>query len=177
MVYSAGNDRSLRVWKQSERQIFLEEERERELEKQFEMKNQVEVRNIGRRDGVVLQAASEHGKVSTAGSGKEGLKAGDKLIEGLELARSEISRIQRHAKSVKAEAEMLAKLPEKMRNERETLPPLRPNPYLFGKTPDMVLFNVLSTISSSHLEDALMVLPFKHAAVLITFLNRFINSN
>ncbi len=176
-AYSAGADRSVRVWQQGDRQIFLEEERERELEKTFEMKGQVELKSIGRREGVTLQAQAESGPVALATGGKESIKAGDRLIEAIELARSEVSRVQKHAASLKLEEEMLASIPEAMRNERERLEPLIPNPYLVGQTPDQSLFRVLSQISSAHLEEALMVLPFKHASVLITFLNRFVNEN
>ena len=46
-VVSGGNDRSLRVWQETDEQLFLEEEREKHLESLHEEHAQVERKRIG----------------------------------------------------------------------------------------------------------------------------------
>ena len=115
-VVSCSNDRSIRLWDRTDEQVFLEEERERELEESFESSLNTRKRDgdsheigslasasdkvtAGLRPGAPLANAQESapaGKRSVAN-----VRAGELLIEALELAASEQDRIDEYYASVR----------------------------------------------------------------------------
>jgi U3 small nucleolar RNA-associated protein 12 len=78
-LISGSHDRSLRVWERTEEQLFLEEEREKELEELYEstLAGQMEKTDLN---------ADENELGSAGKQTMETLKAGERIIEALELA-------------------------------------------------------------------------------------------
>ena len=78
-VVSASHDKSIRVWEQSDEQIFLEEEKEKELEELYESTLATSLEREPDEDG-------ENNEVAAAGKQTvETLMAGEKIIEALEI--------------------------------------------------------------------------------------------
>lgn len=76
LVVTAGNDKSIRVWEKTEEPLFLEEERERDLEE----RNDTEMLDSANRDG-------DDDEVGTAGIRTiDSLKSSERIIEAIELA-------------------------------------------------------------------------------------------
>jgi U3 small nucleolar RNA-associated protein 12 len=87
-VVSAGHDRSIRLWNKSEEQIFLEEEQEKDMEELMETEMFAE-KDHNDDDNEVGPATK-----TTA----ETLKAGEKILEALELAEGERKKMQEYEK-------------------------------------------------------------------------------
>jgi len=94
-VFTSSTDRSIRSWIQTEDQVFLEEEKERELEKMFEEstikeKNlETQPQKIGDTADHGLEGDIESELVVKGRATKETLYAGERIIEALDLAKHE----------------------------------------------------------------------------------------
>ncbi len=80
-VYTAGNDRSIRSWSQTEEQLFVEEERENELEAKFDEAATTESQKLGEITGAGLMNSSESALVARTKASDESLKAGERVSE------------------------------------------------------------------------------------------------
>jgi len=151
-VVSAGHDRSIRVWERTEEQLFLEEEREKELETLFESS----LEETGR--GGKGQVDGEE-EVDRAGRRTlETVKAGERIIDALEIAEEEENKAKVY------QAELAAAGPG-----AKVAPPTV-HPLLTAtnsKTPAQYVLHVVAGIPSAELEEALLVLPFNHILQLI----------
>jgi hypothetical protein len=78
-ICSGSQDRSIRIWKRTEEQLFLEEERERELEQS--LVQSLEKVNINEENKPTHQTM-------------ESLKAGERIMEAIELADEDRHTIQ-----------------------------------------------------------------------------------
>ena len=110
------------------------------------------------------------------------VKAGEQLMEALELAVQEENAFQTYTKLVKAKEEGLTRAE---RAEREALaqggkkvPPLLEAPssniLLLGRSPLQHMLYTLRKIPASEIEEALLVLPFDGVNHLINFLSDMI---
>lgn len=151
-LVTASHDKSIRVWQQTDEQIFLEEEREKELEELYE--NTLTTS---------LEQGDETGqeKSEFAAAGKqtiETLMAGEKIAEALELGVVDLEIVKRWNQA-KASQPILA-------------PPDRDPVYLaFSNiSAEAHLLNVIQKIKAAALQDALLVLPFEKVTSLFTFL-------
>ena len=135
-LVSAGHDKSIRVWRQVDDPVFLEEEREKELEEIYE--NQL-ADSLNRTE-LDDKEAGRAGQTTT-----ETLMAGEKLMEALDIGESD--RIMRESNMT--------------------------NPLLnaLNVSAERHVLNVCSKIIASHLEDALLVLPFDKVILLFKFLD------
>ena len=78
-IVSASHDRSIRIWEQTDEPLFLEEEREKEMEEMYEATLTASMEKTNLNDSTV--------EVSTAGKQTmETLKAGERIIEAIEIA-------------------------------------------------------------------------------------------
>lgn len=156
-VVSASHDKSIRVWGQTDDEIFLEEEREKELEELYEgtlaasledededlAAKQDDDKNVAIVDKATRQSA-------------ETLKAGEKIIEALEIGSDDLDLVAEYEEAKKTNPSLahptrhiiLATL--KLTAERHVL-------------------NVIEKIKPAQLEDALLVLPFSHVMKLVRF--------
>lgn len=151
-IVTASHDKSIRVWEQTDEQIFLEEERDKELEELYES---TLTTSLEQDEGI----GPEKSEVADAGKQTtETLMAGEKIIEALELGIPDLQLVQEWTKA-KALKPNIA-------------PPDRDPIYLaFGNiSAEQHLLNVIQKIKVAALQDALLVLPFHLVTALFKFL-------
>ncbi|KAG5188489.1 WD40-repeat-containing domain protein [Tribonema minus] len=162
-VLSGGHDRSLRVWERTEDMVFLEEEREKELEGMFDAELD--------RDSKVAAEASGAGpgelEGESAAPGRrtmESVLAGERLLEALDL-------VVKHGAAARAADR------ERRRALRRGLPaPAAPpaDPMLLGLAPDDRFLRELVRVRAADLEQAIMVLPLAQVEPMAACLSRLL---
>ncbi|KAI9753646.1 MAG: Protein transport protein S9 plasma membrane t-SNARE [Chaenotheca gracillima] len=161
-LVSASHDKSIRVWSQTDEPIFLEEERERELEELYEstlttsLDQQPENEDeAGDGDGTATAATKQT---------VETLKAGERIAEALEVGLADLQTVRAHAATQR-------------RNPSQRLAPPQRNPIFLALGPNTTaesyVLSTLEKISAAALQDALLVLPFSILPTLFTFLDIF----
>jgi U3 small nucleolar RNA-associated protein 12 len=170
-VLSGGMDRQIRVWERTKDMVFLEEERERELEAMFDEVDGSKGGDKGtagilhrRRPGDDEDeldgdddAAGDDQPQSEAAVRRSVLSvaAGDRIMEAIELADQETKDIATFNRAQKKAG----------RDEKR-----RPNPMLLGMEPPLYMLWVLRTVKSADLEQSLLVLPLNHMERLLYYL-------
>ncbi|KAI8582054.1 hypothetical protein K450DRAFT_228806 [Umbelopsis ramanniana AG] len=153
-VISGSHDRSLRVWERTEEQLFLEEEREKELEELYEstLAGQMEKTDLN----------GDENELESAGKQTmETLKAGEKIIEALELADEDQLALRAYEQA-------------KSRNLPAVLPQRNPILIAMGDLPaDKYVLTVVEKVRANDLEEALLVLPFSQVLSLINYLDQW----
>ncbi|KAM3088385.1 beta transducin [Clarireedia jacksonii] len=154
-VVSASHDKSIRVWQQTDEQIFLEEEKEKELEELYETTLTTSL-------GPDKDQEDNDAEVGAAGKQTvETLMAGEKIVEALEIGTADLELMKEYQVAKAANP--------------NTAPP--PRNFLFmalgGISAETHVLNVLQKIKAAALHDALLVLPFSTLPMLFTFLNIF----
>lgn len=166
-VVTGSHDHSLRVWERTDEQVsriadlvysyssccvqlFLEEEREKELEELYEstLVNQMEKVDV---NGMEVDSA---GKQTM-----ETLKAGERIMEALDIADQE-----REAWAAYENA--------KAKNLPAEAPPR--NPYLLAMgdiSPERYVLKTIEKIKANDLEEALLVLPFSKVTALLVYVD------
>ena len=150
-LVSASHDKSIRVWNQTDEQIFLEEEREKELEELYEstLTTSLEQEEAGEETREAVAA----GKQTI-----ETLMAGEKIVEALEVGMADLAVMNEYHQA-KATQPKLA------------LPQRDPIFLAYNHiSAESHLLNVIQKIKAAALQDALLVLPFDKVASLFTFL-------
>jgi len=158
-VMTGGLDRQVRVWERTKDIVFLEEEREREMEQIFDGVGREEDGtgrlllkkgegkdddNDGDRDDEPQsEAAVKRSVLSVA--------AGDRIMEALERADQE-----------KKDAALFRK---KNPGKEKT-----PNPLLLGMDPVLYFLWVLKSVKQAELEQSLLVLPLGHVERVLYYL-------
>ncbi|KAL3908426.1 MAG: hypothetical protein SGARI_003068 [Bacillariaceae sp.] len=157
-VLSSGMDRQIRVWERTKDIVFLEEERERELEQMFD--------GVGREEeatGKLLLRKGEDGEDEAEGGDDEpqseaavkrsvlSVAAGDRIMEALERADQETKDI----------ATFRRKNPGKEKSA---------NLLMMGMEPSLYILWVLKSVKQAELEQSLLVLPLKHVERLLYYL-------
>jgi U3 small nucleolar RNA-associated protein 12 len=187
---SGGADRSLRVWRRTEEQVFLEEEREREMGAALER----EAGGLGAEgegvaagadavgpvgaDGAALPSGEGEGRVVTAplGAGggdapptalvahatRDSVRAGEALTDALALAEGELLAWAEYAADL-ASAEAAGE------GAGAVEPPPR-NPELLGLTPTRHVLKALRAVPPGDVDQVLLVLPFSSAVSLMRML-------
>lgn len=177
-ILSGGMDRQIRVWERTKDMVFLEEERERELEDMFDEVDGSKGGDQGtagilqrRRQGDDEDeldgdddAAGDDQPQSEAAVRRSVLSvaAGDRIMEAIELADQETKDIATFNRAQKKAG----------RNEKR-----RPNPMLLGMEPPLYILWVLRTIKSADLEQSLLVLPLNHMERLLHYLILLLRSS
>lgn len=152
-VVSASHDKSIRIWSRSDEPIFLEEERERELEELYENTLATSLEENDQLDGQSAEAvAASKQTIST-------LTAGEKIAEALELGLEDL--------------ELVREWEIQRRTKPNLVPPQRNPLYLaLGNiSAERHVLQVLSKIPAAQLHDALLVLPFSSLPALFTFIS------
>ncbi|KAL8749197.1 MAG: hypothetical protein Q9184_006901, partial [Pyrenodesmia sp. 2 TL-2023] len=150
-LVTASHDKSVRIWQQTDEQIFLEEEREKELEELYE--------------GTLATSPEqdddpEGGKAEVAPAGKqttETLMAGEKIIEALELGIVDLEAMSEWSRA-------------KASHPNLGLPDRHPIFLYSNASAEAHVLNVVQKIKAAALQDALLVLPFTQVSALFTFL-------
>lgn len=154
-IVSASHDKSIRVWNETDEQIFLEEEREKEIEELYESTLTASLE----RDP---DDENQNAEVATASrQTTETLMAGERISEALEMGMADLHIIKEWEEAKKANP--------------HTAPPQRDPLFmaLGGISAEEHVMSVLQRIKASALHDALLVLPFASVPLLFTFLNIF----
>lgn len=150
-------------------QLFLEEEREKELEQLYEigiaetMNRSDEPIGSGAPDAEGVEQPAEASAVSKQTT--ETLMAGERIMEALEIADAE-------REALAAYNETKSKLPP---HEAEKLQPPAKNAVLqaYEMEPDQYVLMTVEKIHSTALTDALLVLPFGKVLSLMVYLNEW----
>lgn len=149
-------------------QLFLEEERELELETLYESDiahatNKTEVPNQGGITGGPANGSSETEVGAVTKQTTETLMAGERIMEALDIADKE-------REAVRDYEETLARLSET--DAMRMQPPAR-NPILaaYDLDPEAYVLTVVAKVPSTALQDALLVLPFNKVVSLMYYLN------
>ncbi|KAI8871592.1 Utp12-domain-containing protein [Ramicandelaber brevisporus] len=166
-VATVSHDRSIRIWQRTDEQLFLEEEREKELETLYEANLRQDMERMGldsnkqAADGEGGDEDDAAGDVASAGmQTMETLKAGERIMEALEIA-DEQQRAWDEYNTAKATGNLA----------QVDIP--KPHPLLvaYGNiTPDRYVLRVLESIRTADLDDALLVLPFSKVVSLFSYI-------
>ncbi|KAJ6515988.1 WD-repeat-containing protein [Mycena sanguinolenta] len=165
-VVTGSHDKSIRVWEKLDEPLFLEEERERELENIYEsgiadtLNREEAVIGSGTGDGEADAQTAEATGVTKQTT--ETLMAGERIMEALDLADAERAVFQEYE-------EAMSRLgPDAMR----LAPPPR-NAVLaaYDLEPEAWVLRVVERVQSTALQDALLVLPFGKVVSLMGYLN------
>ncbi|RMZ78081.1 hypothetical protein DV737_g4008, partial [Chaetothyriales sp. CBS 132003] len=161
-IVSASHDKSIRIWEQTDEQIFLEEEREKELEELYEStllttleKDEREADTLNGTNGAD-DAVSAPSKQTT-----ETLMAGEKIAEALTLALEDLHLVGEYER-------------QKAAHPDAVLAPPQRNPILTlvhnNISASAYLLSVFEKIPAASLQDALLVLSFTQLPALFAFL-------
>ncbi|KAJ8523465.1 hypothetical protein ONZ45_g54 [Pleurotus djamor] len=148
-VVTGSHDKSIRVWEKLDDPLFLEEERERELEQMFDADVAIgpaSTRNPGDESG-----APETGIVTKQTT--ETLMAGERIMEAIDIADGERTAFDEF------NAAMSKLAPDDAM--RMQAPPRNPVLAAYDMTPEAYVLHVVEKIPRSALLDALLVLPFQ----------------
>ncbi|KAF8076282.1 WD-repeat-containing protein [Lyophyllum atratum] len=168
-VVTGSHDKSIRVWdKDEEDQIFLEEERERELEILYESGiadslNRTEAAIGSGVEGATGDIAAQAEVTGVAKQTTETLMAGERIMEAIELADKERATFQAYDDDM---ARLLEDSPMRLQP-----PPKNQLLLQLQKEPDEYVLWVVEKVQSTALHDALLVLPFGKVVSLMFYLN------
>ena len=154
-LVSAAHDKSIRVWEETDEQIFLEEEREKEIEDLYES---TLTTSLERDEG----ADDENAEVGAASKQTtETLMAGERIQEALEMGMADLNLMKEYDEA-------------KASDPNAPAPQRNPVFLALGNiSAEEHVMSVLQKIKASALHDALLVLPFATVPVLLTFVNMF----
>jgi U3 small nucleolar RNA-associated protein 12 len=165
-VLTGGMDRQVRVWERTKDMVFLEEEKDRELEETFDKvdgRDEKGTEEILRRGGADEDDNEddndENNPQSEAAVRRSVLSiaSGDRIMEALERADEELKEIAMFNQFQKTKN-------EKDRKERT------PNMLMMGMDPHTYILWVLRTIKNAELEQSLLILPLSHMERLLYYL-------
>ncbi|KAH7512033.1 hypothetical protein FEM48_Zijuj12G0047600 [Ziziphus jujuba var. spinosa] len=152
-LVSGSNDYSIRRWDRTEETFFIEEEKEKRLEEMFESDLDFDNKYMPKEE------IPEEGAVALAGKkSKETLSATDSIIDALDIAEAELTRIAEHEE-------------EKNRGKRAEF---QPNIIMNGLSPSDYILRALSNVQTNDLEQTLLALPFSDALKLLSYLKDWI---
>lgn len=153
-VVSTAHDHSIRIWKETEDQVFIEEEKEKEMDEMYETGllaslegDENTKKNDDDEDEETDEATGVHKQTL------ETLKAGEKLLEALELGCKDIDDHEEYQK--KYNKWLKTKI-----GEQPIQPAKAPLLQALNKSGSEYILDTLVKIKPSQLEDALLVLPF-----------------
>ena len=166
-VLSGGMDRQVRVWERTKDIVFLDEEKERQLEEIFDKvdgkeehtsevlmkarKNAEEGLNDEEDEEEVDKPQSEAAVKQSILS----VSAGDRIMEAIEMADKESKEIAQF---------------KKLKDEKSSIVNRAQNPMMFGMDPPGYVLWVLRSVKSVDLEASLLVLSLNHVERLMHYL-------
>ncbi len=151
-IVTASHDKSIRIWTRSEEPIFLEEERERELEEMYEKTLATNLDDEEDPTGSRAEAVDASKQTITT------LTAGERIQEALDLGIADLDVVRDW---------------EAQRKTNPKIAPPQRNPLFLALGNISAERHVLATLSkipAAQLHDALLVLPFSSLPALFTFL-------
>lgn len=166
-VVTGSHDKSLRVWEKTEEPLFLEEEREREIERMYD---QNIANDLNRLDGGAADGDNEDGAAAIEAEAvqkttAETLMAGERIMDAIEMADADRETMAQYEEEKVKMGEMGATLPKPTRN-----PELVAKGDISGVEHVM---GVLRKVPAASMEDALLVLPFRQVVSLLAYLDEW----
>lgn len=160
-VISASHDKSIRVWSRTDEPLFLDEERERELEAMYD-ENLTNSLGRNQRDEDLAADGVEGGAQVVPASKQTAttLTAGEKITEALTLCTEDLQVIREH------EVEKLLNT-----TTNHAAPQRHPLLTMRNVPAEKHLLSVFEAIPSSALHDALLLLSFSILPSLFVFLS------
>ncbi|KAI5365889.1 Putative small-subunit processome, Utp12, WD40/YVTN repeat-like-containing domain superfamily [Septoria linicola] len=158
-VVTASHDKSIRTWHVGDDLIFLEEERERELEEQYEatLAKNMDRDFEGDEDGDAEVAVASKQTIST-------LTHGEKIMEALEVGITDLELMTEHNR-------------QRSKNPKMAAFPQERNPVFMALgniSAEQHVLKTLQHVPRPALNDALLVIPFSTLPTLFTFLAIFL---
>ncbi|KAI0091918.1 WD40 repeat-like protein [Irpex rosettiformis] len=169
-VVTGSHDKSIRVWEKLDEPLFLEEEREREMEQLYEagiadaFNREDAPIGSGAPDAEDVPAGSLAEATAVSKQTTETLMAGEKIMEALDLADSEIVTFREYEEA-KAKGGL---------SEQVAPPPRNQVLAAYDLSPEEYVLHVVQRISGTALYDALLVLPFGKVVSLMQYLNHWV---
>ncbi|GAA97518.1 uncharacterized protein L969DRAFT_91431 [Mixia osmundae IAM 14324] len=161
-VATASHDKSIRIWEKLGEPLFLEEEREREMEAAYEANEQDQLDLRAKRTGE-HDAGPEVDTVSK--ETKETLMAGERIMEAIDLADADRVHVTAwQAERARLDPANSKTLPPPGRNAIFTLPGAE-------KSAERHVLDTIKRIPMAALQDALLVLPFTHVTSLLSYID------
>nr|XP_019043827.1 U3 small nucleolar RNA-associated protein 12 [Kwoniella bestiolae CBS 10118]OCF22757.1 U3 small nucleolar RNA-associated protein 12 [Kwoniella bestiolae CBS 10118] len=155
-VVTGSHDKSIRIWEKTDEPLFLEEEREREIEQLYDSNI---LDNLNKDD----QEGGEGGEVEgVTKQTSETLMSGEKIIEALEIADND--------------REATRQWEEEKEKAKIEIPRPSRNPELIAAgdlDPDEYVLKVIQKVPTANMEDALLVLPFRYVISLLGYLDEW----
>ncbi|KAF2187790.1 F-box/WD repeat-containing protein pof1 [Zopfia rhizophila CBS 207.26] len=152
-LVTASHDKSIKIWSKTDEPIFLEEERERELEELYENTLATSLDDEDQLEGEGEEAvAASKQTIST-------LTAGERIAEAMELGIADLE---------------LVRAWKVQRKSKPNLAPPQRNPLFIALgniSAERHVLNTLAKIPAAQLHDALLVLPFSALPSLFTFIS------
>lgn len=140
---SVSHDFSIRIWKQDNDEVFIQEEREKELDELYENELLTSLEGDDITPRKKIEDADEDENLDDAEAVRaktmENLKASEKLIEAIDMLDDEENALLR----------------------------------AMNTTPSEYLFDTLSKIKPNQVEDSLLVLPFSHTVKLLKAISKW----
>lgn len=156
-MVSSSHDHSIRLWTATNDQVFLEEEREKEMDELYEdnILNSLEAQDETTRP----QEDEEEDEVTKVNKQTtESLKAGEKLIEAIDIGYEDLINQQEYELAVK-------------KGSNPTKPEVHTILMAYNITGEQHVYKTISQIKPAQLEDALLVLPFSYTKKLLKFID------
>ena len=160
-VVSASHDKSIRTWQQTDEQIFLEEEREKELEQLYESTLLTTLEQDERQADEFNGANTDDAVSAPSKQTTQTLMAGEKIAEALTIALEDLHTMQEHDQ-------------QRAAHPNAVIAPPQRNPVLTiahnNISSSAYLLSIFEKIPAASLQDALLVLSFTQLPTLFTFL-------
>ncbi|KAL1657122.1 beta transducin [Didymella pomorum] len=152
-IVTASHDKSIRIWSKSDEPIFLEEERERELEELYENTLAHSLEDEENPNGERAEAVDASKQTISS------LTAGERIQEALDLGMADL--------------EVVREWELQRRSNPKIAPPQRNVMFmaLGNISAERHVLNTMAKIPAAQLQDALLVLPFASLPALFTFLS------
>ncbi|OWB83102.1 hypothetical protein B5S33_g1731 [[Candida] boidinii] len=176
-LVSVSHDHSIRIWEETDDQVFIEEEREKEMDELYEKEllENLEGDNLyptknSAVNGEVEDENDDNKVEKVSKQTMETLKSGEKLMEALDTAIVDIEADEQYQKDSKA-----------FKLKKISQAPIEPtkNPLLLALniSPEKHVLDTLTKIRAAQLDDALIVLPFSYSVKLLKFIKIWTNSS
>lgn len=163
LMVSTSHDHSIRLWLATDDQVFLEEEKEKELDEMYEntLLDQLEGDDEQRkRTDEDEEETDEVTRVSK--QTMETLKAGEKLMEALDIGVEDVEAVKEYESLVKAGKQAVKPTPNSIL-------------LAYNMTGSDYVLSVLTKIRPAQIDDALLVLPFSYSLKLLQFIEIWTN--
>ena len=154
-VVTGSHDKSIRIWEKTDEPLFLEEEREKELEQLYTAETE---------NGQTAKGEDDEEVEAVHQSTEESLMAGEKIMEAIELADAEREALEAYEEEVRRLG------PEKSQGvvKPERSAELKARGDISGEE---YVWKTLKSVPAAGMEDALLVLPFRQVVSLLVYLD------